>query len=47
MPALLTSGALMAQNRPGGNAQAQASGPVNPVFDKYVQPDVSFEVTAP
>lgn len=34
----------MAQNRAGAPAQAQASGPVNPVFDKYVQPDVSFDV---
>jgi len=34
----------MAQNRPGGNTPAQATGPVNPVFDKYVQPDVSFGV---
>jgi len=42
--AVLASGTLMAQNRAGANAQAQASGPVNPVFDKYVQPDVSFEV---
>lgn len=40
--AVLASGTLMAQNRPG--APAQASGPVNPVFDKYVQPDVSFGV---
>lgn len=42
--AVLASGILMAQNRPGGNAPAQTSGPVNPVFDKYVQPDVSFGV---
>lgn len=42
--AVLASGTLMAQNRPGGNAPAQATGPVNPVFDKYVQPDVSFDV---
>lgn len=42
--AVLASGTLMAQNRPGGNAQAQPAGPVNPVFDKYVQPDVSFDV---
>lgn len=42
--AVLASGTLMAQNRAGANAQAQASGPVNPVFDKYVQPDVSFDV---
>ncbi len=40
--AVLASGTLMAQNRAG--APAQASGPVNPVFDKYVQPDVSFDV---
>ena len=42
--AVLASGTLMAQNRAGAPAQAQASGPVNPVFDKYVQPDVSFGV---
>lgn len=42
--AVLVSGTLMAQNRAGAPAQAQASGPVNPVFDKYVQPDVSFGV---
>lgn len=42
--AVLASGSLMAQNRAGAPAQAQASGPVNPVFDKYVQPDVSFDV---
>lgn len=42
--AVLVSGNLMAQNRAGAPAQAQASGPVNPVFDKYVQPDVSFGV---
>ena len=42
--AVLASGTLMAQNRVGAPAQAQASGPVNPVFDKYVQPDVSFGV---
>lgn len=42
--AVLASGTLMAQNRAGAPAQAQASGPVNPVFDKYVQPDVSFDV---
>lgn len=42
--AVLASGTLMAQNRAGASAQAQASGPVNPVFDKYVQPDVSFDV---
>lgn len=42
--AVLTSGSMMAQNRVGANAQAQTSGSVNPVFDKYVQPDVSFDV---
>lgn len=42
--AVLASGTLMAQNRAGAQAPAQASGPVNPVFDKYVQPDVSFDV---
>jgi len=42
--AVLASGTLMAQNRAGANAQAQTSGSVNPVFDKYVQPDVSFDV---
>lgn len=42
--AVLASGTLMAQNRAGAPSQAQASGPVNPVFDKYVQPDVSFDV---
>ncbi|MCQ2083318.1 MAG: hypothetical protein MJY58_02325 [Bacteroidaceae bacterium] len=42
--AVLASGTLMAQNRPGAPAQAQASGPVHPVFDNYVQPDVSFDV---
>lgn len=34
----------MAQNRAGAQPQTQASGSVNPVFDKYVQPDVSFDV---
>lgn len=42
--AVLASGTLMAQNRAGANAQAQTSESVNPVFDKYVQPDVSFDV---
>lgn len=42
--AVLASGSMMAQNRAGAAAQTQASESVNPVFDKYVQPDVSFNV---
>lgn len=40
--AVLACGPLFAQNRPG--AAQPSSGSVNPVFDKYKQPDVSLDV---
>ena len=41
--AVLVCGPIFAQNRPGTAQQAQPTS-VNPVFDKYKQPDVSLDV---
>ena len=41
--AVLACGTVFAQNRPGAAQQAQPTS-VNPVFDKYKQPDVSLDV---
>ena len=41
--AVLACGPMFAQNRPGTSQQAQPTS-VNPVFDKYKQPDVSLDV---